>query len=153
MNTIIRPAAPRDAESAGAICYTAFKRIAEQHAFPPDFPDPKIATGLVADLLSRPDVHGVVAEVDGRVIGSNFLWEDDRVAGVGPITVDPAAQNSHVGRRLMEVVLERAQDQRIPSVRLVQAAYHGRSLSLYSKLGFVVREPLSVMQGPALGVR
>jgi hypothetical protein len=30
----------------------------------------------------------------------------------------------------------------------VQAAYHNRSLALYSKLGFVVREPLSLMQGP-----
>jgi hypothetical protein len=53
----------------------------------------------------------------------------------------------------MEEVLERAQHQGIASVRLVQAAYHGRSLSLYTKLGFVVREPLSVMQGPALGIR
>ncbi|MGB7025837.1 MAG: hypothetical protein WBD72_00975, partial [Candidatus Acidiferrum sp.] len=35
-------------------------------------------------------------------------------------------------------------------VRLVQAAYHNRSLSLYAKLGFVVREPLACMQGPAM---
>ena len=45
-------------------------------------------------------------------------------------------------------------------VRLVQTAYHYRSLALYAKLGFVVREPLSVLQGappplslPGLGVR
>jgi hypothetical protein len=45
-------------------------------------------------------------------------------------------------------------------VRLVQTAYHYRSLSLYAKLGFVVREPLSVLQGnppktktPGRGVR
>jgi hypothetical protein len=35
-------------------------------------------------------------------------------------------------------------------VRLVQAAYHGRSLALYTKLGFVPREPLAVLQGEAL---
>ncbi len=29
----------------------------------------------------------------------------------------------------------------------MQAAYHNRSLSLYTKLGFVVREPLACMQG------
>ena len=40
-----------------------------------------------------------------------------------------------------------------PGVRLVQAAFHNRSLSLYSKLGFDAREPLSVMQGPALRKR
>jgi hypothetical protein len=33
----------------------------------------------------------------------------------------------------------------------VQAAYHNRSLSLYTKLGFDAREPLSNIQGPAIG--
>jgi hypothetical protein len=32
----------------------------------------------------------------------------------------------------------------------VQATYHNRSLSLYTKLGFDTREPLSNLQGPAL---
>jgi hypothetical protein len=34
----------------------------------------------------------------------------------------------------------------------VQAGYHNRSLSLYSKLGFDVREPLAHLKGPALGL-
>src|SRR5918998_1476862 len=37
-----------------------------------------------------------------------------------------------------------------PGVRLVQAAYHNRSLSLYTKLGFDAREALSNLQGPAI---
>jgi hypothetical protein len=36
-------------------------------------------------------------------------------------------------------------------VRLVQGAYHTRSLALYAKLGFEVREPLACMQGPPIG--
>jgi hypothetical protein len=84
------------------------------------------------------------------VVGSNFLWEGDPVAGVGPITVDPAEQNKAIGRQLMEAVLERARQQGISTVRLVQAAYHSRSLSLYTKLGFVVREPLALLQGEPL---
>ena len=32
----------------------------------------------------------------------------------------------------------------------MQAAYHNRSLSLYAKLGFMVREPLACMQGAAI---
>jgi len=35
-------------------------------------------------------------------------------------------------------------------VRLVQAAFHNRSLSLYTKLGFDVQEPLVNLQGSAL---
>ncbi len=151
MTVTLRPAAPADAAPAGAICYEAFKTISEAHGFPPDFPDAGVATGLLGDILERPDVHGVVAEVDGRVVGSNFLWEAKPLAGVGPITVAPEIQNGAVGRRLMEAVLERARRQGIGSVRLVQAAYHGRSLSLYAKLGFVAREPLTVFQGPPIG--
>jgi predicted N-acetyltransferase YhbS len=71
-----------------------------------------------------------MAELDGRIVGSNFLWEENEVAGVGPITVDPRCRNSRIGRRLMEAVIERARVQEIAAVRLVQAAYHGRSLSL-----------------------
>ena len=153
MEPILRPATKGDAATAGAICYAAFKAIAEKHAFPPDLPAPEAGVGLVDALLARGDVYGVIAEDGGRVIGSNFLWENDSVAGVGPITVDPAVQNRRVGRKLMDAVLERARDRKIPSVRLVQAAYHTRSLSLYTKLGFEAREPLSVMQGLELNLR
>jgi predicted N-acetyltransferase YhbS len=152
MDPILRPISQGDAAPVGAICYAAFKAIAEHHAFAPDFPNPEAAIGLVDHMLSRPDVYGLVAEVDGRIVGSVFLWKDDSVAGVAPITVDPAVQNKRVGRKLMEAVLERAQEQEIASVRLVQAAYHARSLSLYTKLGFIVREPLAVMQGPAINM-
>ena len=150
---ILRERKPEDAAAAGRICYEAFKSIAERHNFAPDFPDPEAAIGLMEHLVSRADIHGVMAEAAGRVIGSNFLWEDGAVAGVGPITIDPAAQNQGLGRRLMEAVLERARERGIPAVRLLQAAYHNRSMSLYTKLGFEVRELLSVIQGPALNLR
>jgi len=150
---MLRTGSPTDAEGLGVICYEAFKRIAEQHRFPPDFPSPAVAVDLMRMMLSRNDIHAVIAEKDGRPVGSNFLWEGGTVAGVGPITIDPEAQNGAIGRMLMQAVLERARRQGIASVRLVQAAYHARSLSLYTKLGFVVREPLVVLQGPALGLR
>ena len=38
-------------------------------------------------------------------------------------------------------------------VRLVQAAFHNRSLSLYTKLGFDPREPLSCVQGAPIAAR
>src|SRR4051812_3651780 len=135
MTVHLRPASLDDAEPAGAICYEAFKTIAEQHGFPPDLPSAAHATDLISHLLSRSDIHAIVAERDGRVVGSNFLWEGDAVAGVGPITVDPSVQNRAVGRQLMEAVFERARQQGISAVRLVQAAYHARSLSLYTKRG------------------
>src|SRR5918998_1486003 len=146
----LRVGEPEDAETCGSICYEAFKVLAEQHNFPPDH-SPEMASGLITSLLSRGDIYSVVAEVDGRVVGSNFLWENGIIAGVGPVTVTPAAQNVAVGRKMMEDVLQRARERDIAGVRLCQAAYHNRSLALYTKLGFDTREPLSNLQGEAIG--
>jgi predicted N-acetyltransferase YhbS len=151
MKITLRQGRPEDAQRGGLICYEAFKKIAEQHGFAPDFPSAEVAAGLMSSLLAGSDVYSVVAEIDGTVVGSNFLWENATIAGVGPITVDPKVQNGQVGRQLMNNVLERARAQKFAGVRLVQAAYHTRSLSLYAKLGFVVREPLATLQGPAFG--
>ena len=153
MNINFRKGKPRDAEICASICYEAFKAIADQHHFPPDFPDRESAFGLIPQLLSREDIYSVIAESDGRVVGSNFLWENGVIAGVGPITVDPGVQNSAIGRQLMEDVLLRAREHRFVGVRLVQSAYHNRSLSLYTKLGFDACEPLSNLQGPPIGVQ
>lgn len=152
MDLSLRDGGPSDAEICGAICYEAFKTIAEQHHFPPDFPAPTVAIELLSGMFSHPKVSSVVAEVDGQVVGSNFLWDGGDIAGIGPITVNPSVQNGSVGRRLMEHVIGRAREHRFAGIRLVQAAYHNRSLSLYAKLGFNAYEPLSTMQGPALNL-
>jgi predicted N-acetyltransferase YhbS len=153
MEVELRPAKPEDAEACGRICFEAFGKISAQHNFPPDLPAIEDATGFLTSVLSHPGFYGVVAEVDGRIVGSNFLDERASVIGLGPITVDPQAQNARIGRALMEHALERASTRGRPGVRLVQAAFHSRSLCLYSRLGFEVREPLSCMQGKALNKR
>jgi len=150
MSIVLRLGTPADAKACGSICYEAFKAIGMAHNFPPDFPSPEVASGLASMLLAHPEFYSVVAESDGRVVGSNFLDERATIAGVGPITVDPVGQNLGVGGRLMQNVLDRAAGQRAAGVRLLQAGYHNRSLCLYTKLGFVTREPISVLQGKPL---
>jgi hypothetical protein len=107
---------------------------------------------VLSYLLASPGFYKVIAELDGRVAGSNFLDGRNPIAGIGPITVDPAVQNRAIGRRLMQAVMERTAARKFPGVRLVQSAYHCRSLSLYTKLGFESREPLSLFQGAALNL-
>lgn len=152
MTVILRECLPDDAIACGEICYAAFKSLADEHNFPPDFPSIEHATGMLSDFISHSGIYGIVAEMDGRVVGSNFLDERSRIAGVGPITVDPTIQNRAVGKDLMKNVMDRVQTQNFPGVRLVQAAYHNRSLSLYSKLGFNVQVPLVTMQGAPLNL-
>jgi len=149
----LRRATPNDAAACGKICFDAFGAINGAHGFPNDFPSADVAAGLLGMLLQHPSFYGIVAERDGTIIGSNFLDERSAIAGVGPITVDPAVQNQGFGRRLMRDVIDRAASRNVPGVRLCQAAFHLRSLCLYTTMGFRTREPLSVMNGPPLKQR
>jgi len=147
MSIVLRAGTSADGERCGAICYEAFRSVAEAHGFPPDFESAALAIKTLTLLFQAPGFYGVVAEKDGKIVGSNALDERCAVAGLGPITVDPNGQNRGVGRLLMQHMLERADEKGFAGVRLFQSAYHGRSLSLYAKLGFVAREPLSIMNG------
>ena len=150
MSLKLRPGIPEDVEACGRICYDAFKAIAEQHNFPSEVPSLERAAQSVSNKISDPRFHAVVAELDGHIVGSNFLDERSTIAGVGPISVDPAAQNAGVGRKLMQALLGRAAERGFPGVRLATASFHNRSLVLYSKVGFQVRELLATMQGPRI---
>jgi len=152
MALTLRPIEAADVTAAGAICHDAFRAIAERHNFPPDFPDSDVATGLLRELTAWPGIYGIVALLDGRVAGSNFVDERAPIVGLGPITVDPTVQNSGVGRALMQHMIDRAAERGAAGLRLVQSGYHARSLCLYAKLGFAPREPLANMQGQPLGV-
>jgi GNAT superfamily N-acetyltransferase len=133
-----------DIEPCGRILYDAFHGIATQHGFPPDFPSLEDALQFAAILVPG-RAFGIVAEQNGRVVGSNFLAESDAIRGVGPISVDPSLQGSGVGRELMKAVIERAKG--AAGIRLLQDAFNSRSMSLYASLGFEVKEPLVMVKG------
>lgn len=152
MNVTVREAVDGDWVEAGRICYEAFATLADRHGFPHDFPTVEAASGPIRWLINHPHVYGVVAEGDGRILGSSFLDERSTISAIGPVSVDPTAQDHHAGRALMAAMLDRAAEQKAPGVRLVQISYHNRSLSLYAKLGFDVREAFGAMHGPPLGL-
>jgi GNAT superfamily N-acetyltransferase len=103
-----------------------------------------------------------LAKTGNRLFLQRTLWDrlslcvvaDRRLAkeirGIGPIIIDLRAQNLGAGHKLMQAAMDRANQCGAAGIRLVQAAFHNRSLSLYASLGFNVREPLSCMQGCAL---
>ncbi|BCJ73560.1 N-acetyltransferase [Catellatospora sp. IY07-71] len=152
MDLLLRPGTPADAADCGRICFEAFDRIAREHGFLGDFPSADAATGLMETLLDHPGFYSVVAEQDGRVVGSNFLDERSPIVGVGPVTVDPDRQNRGLGRRMMEDVMCRAAERNAPGVRLLQSSYHCRSFALYAGLGFEFRETLACLQGAPMAV-
>ena len=146
----LREAVPADIPECGRILYEAFATLATRHGFPPDFPTVAVATGCMKGLVTNSGFFGIVAERDGRIVGSSFLDERSTIHAIGPVSVDPAAQDARVGRALMLAMMERAAEHRAPGVRLLQISYHNRSLSLYAKLGFDVRETFAAMYGEPL---
>ena len=149
MDFTTRPATAADADACGRIIYEAFKGIADAHSFPRDVPSVEFGQHLAGSFIAHPAIFGVVAESEGRIIGSNFLDERDAIRGVGPITVDPAIQKRGVGRRLMQEVIDRGKS--APSVRLLQDAYNTLSMPLYASLGFDVKEPVVFIAGEPKG--
>jgi predicted N-acetyltransferase YhbS len=141
----LRPVEPGDIEPCAQILFDAFGGFHDHHRFPRDFPMLEAATGLMEAWIPHPSVWGVVAEIEGRIVGSNFLDERGPIRGVGPITVDPECQNAGVGRRLMAAVMDRGEG--ASGIRLLQDAFNMRSLSLYESLGFDVKEPVAVITG------
>jgi len=157
---IVREAEPRDAESCARIFFDAFESIATRHNLPVEPGSADFTRFKVGEMLASNGFAGLVAERAGEVLGSAFVDERGVIAGIGPVTVDPPSQDLGVGRALMAATLQRERERGAPGIRLVQTAYHYRSLALYAKLGFAVREPLSVLQGtppvlsvPGLGIR
>ncbi len=146
----VRQARLEDAHACGQICYDAFSAVSQSHGFPADLPGPEAGVALLSMMFSHTGFYCVVAETGGRIAGSNCLDERSTIAGVGPITIDPEMQNRGIGRKLMQAVIDRARERGSAGIRLVQAAFHSRSLSLYASLGFDIREPLSCMQGRTL---
>ena len=150
MDVRLRPIAAADADACGRIIFDAFQSVADRNNARPDFPVPEMAVGLARAFSADPHVFGVVAERDGRIVGSNFLWEYDAVRAVGPVTVDPAVQSGGVGRTLMQAVIDRGAGS--AGIRLVQDAANVASLSLYASLGFDVKEPLVLVEGAPVDV-
>ncbi len=137
---------PEHIPEVSRIIFEAFRGIQEQHRFPLDIPSAEVAGMLANMIANRKDVYGVVAMLDGKVVGSNFTQLSDPVSGVGPITVDPSVQGRGIGRALMQHVVDWSLKNHGPMVRLLQEAYNMASLSLYTSLGFTVVEPVVLME-------
>jgi GNAT superfamily N-acetyltransferase len=147
MTVTVREAVHDDWVEVGRICYAAFATLADEHGFPHDFPTVAAASDPLRGMIDDPRVYSIVAESGGRIVGSNFMDERGTISAIGPISVDPTAQDRGVGRLLMDVAIERWRASGSPGLRLVQIAYHNRSLSLYTRLGFDVQETFAAMHG------
>jgi len=148
MGLTIRSIEKSDAETCGKIGFQAHNAVSLAHGYPSEQPSIEFAVGMIKTLLADPYSLGVLAEQDGRVLGSIFvhLFPQSPVAAIGPLTVEPSAKGG-VGRVLMEAAIGEARKRNYKQVRLVQSPSHLRSFALYTKCGFTLREPLFLIHG------
>jgi hypothetical protein len=120
---MIRPIEQNDAESCGKVGYEAHKTISSAYGYPPEQPSEEFGIGLIRRLLGNPNSWGVLAERQGKTLGSIFLhkFQPSPVAAIGPLTVHPSAEGG-VGRMLMmDAALTQARKQNHDQIRLVQS--------------------------------
>ncbi len=147
MNLVVRPVEQNDTEICGKIGYEAHSAISSRHGYPSEQPSEEFAVELIRNLLGNPNSLGLLAERHGKILGSIFLhkFPPSPVIAIGPLTVHPSAEGG-IGRILMDAAITRARKQNYHQIRLVQSPSHIRSFVLYTKSGFVLREPLFLMQ-------
>lgn len=145
MTYSLRPATLQDIEPCGQILFEAFDTIAKTHQFPADFPSLDIAKLVVKDCIESPTIFAIVAEKNGQLVGSNFLHKYEPIYGIGPISVAPWVQQAGIGKQLMQAVIEEGRN--AMGIGLIQDAFNLVSMSLYTSLGFDLKEPLLLMKG------
>ena len=82
MTTDLRTAQLGDIPECGRVMYEAFRNIAEQHNFPPDFPSPEVAGGLLNLMMGASKIDAFVAQENGQIIGSLFVSRRSPVGGI-----------------------------------------------------------------------
>ncbi len=135
MSTLIRDMTRADIDRVGEILYEGFTGVASKYGYPQVMHDVQEGKTWAWAMCHYVSSEGIVAEVDGRVVGVVFLNKRGDVGGAGPMAIDPAFQGKAVAPRLMDVLLERAEG--LSSLRCVQEAFNPTSFSFQYAYNFV----------------
>ena len=142
---IIRPLEEADLDEADRILRLAFGTFNQ-------LPDPMTMFGDAdwARTRFRGNPEGsLAAELDGRLVGSNFLANWGSVGFFGPLSVDPALWEKKIARRLLDSTMEIFQRWNMRHLGLFTYAQSPKHLALYQKYGFWPRYLTAVMDKKA----
>jgi ribosomal protein S18 acetylase RimI-like enzyme len=131
--TRIRPMRAGDVGAATRIYRVAFGTLLKA-------PDParfRLDIGTVETRFATDPGAALIAEREGRVVGSAFGMDWGSQFVVGPITVDPAHWRGGVARRLTSGILEVAADRKASLVSLFTHPNSTTHLRLYESSAFV----------------
>ncbi|HVX02731.1 MAG TPA: GNAT family N-acetyltransferase, partial [Nitrososphaera sp.] len=117
-------------------------------------PDPMKFMGDADFVMTRYKADpsaALVAEVDGKVAGSNFALNWGSVGVFGPLTIHPDYWNRGVARLLLERTMEIFERWGTRHVGLFTFAQSSKHVHLYQKFGFWPRYLTAVMSKQVTG--
>lgn len=88
------------------------------------------------------------ADLDGRLVGSNFVTCWGSFGFFGPLTVDPEHWDQGIGQLLMEPVMECLEEWQVTHAGLFTFPHSPKHIGLYQKYGFWPRFLTAVMSKP-----
>src|SRR5271166_1695090 len=145
MSAIIRPLAQGDLPEARRLFGAAFGTFLGA-------PDPEnfwVDRDYVYGRFGAEHVVSFAAEIDGELVGSNFVTNWGSVGFFGPITVNPDRQGLGIGKRLVEAVSSQLDAWGTRHAGLCTFPQSPLHLALYGKFGFHARFLTAIMAAPA----
>lgn len=92
--------------------------------------------------LEKETVSFFVARNQGRIVGCCALVEaGDGTAEIKRMFVDPEARGLRIGKRMMESLVDRANERCLHAIRLETGISQPEAIGLYRKAGFIEIEP------------
>jgi GNAT superfamily N-acetyltransferase len=141
-NLIIRPLEEGDLDEADRIMRLAFGTFV-------GLADPMTMFGDsdMARTRFRGNPEGsLAAELEGRLVGSNFLANWGSVGFFGPLSVDPPLWEKKIARRLLDRTMELFKQWGMRHLGLFTFPQSPKHLALYQKYGFWPRYLTAVME-------
>lgn len=136
-----------DALACGEVCFRAFLALAERHDFPPFYPTLEHTISMIREKLTDLNFYAVVAESEGRIVGSSFLDERSEVAALGPVSVDPSVPSAQIRQMFLEDAIRRVEEMGHVGLRAVEESFDSGTITQAARLGFKTSEALGLMSG------
>jgi len=141
---IVRPLTEADLPEADRICRLAFGTYVGSSEPETFFGD----SDMVGTRWRAGPSSVLAAEIDGKLVGSNFVTRWGSVAFFGPLTVDPAYWDRRVAQRLLEPTMAMIDAWGLRFAGLFTFAASAKHVGLYQKYGFWPRFLTAIMSRP-----
>lgn len=133
--TTIRDMTKDDVEGVGVVLFDAFTAASERYRYAPRFRTREEALALAWAMFRYPAMDVLVAEAEGRVVGSCGLNLRGSNGGIGPVSIDPGFHGKGTGRELLAAATDRGSSLR--SLRALQESFNPASFVMGYALGYL----------------